>query len=904
MHPDLGHEFPPLRSLGAMPTNLPAQVSSFVGRDAEIAAVREAVREHRLVTLTGTGGCGKTRLALHAAADELDVHPDGVWCAELAAVAHGSDIAQTIAGVFGLREEFGRPLIDTLTEQLHDLDALLVVDNCEQVLDAAARMIESLLHACPQLARAGDEPRAARCRGRGGVACPVARSRRPRSRCSWSERNRPGRASRPTPKHRTAIDQIVDRLDGIPLALELAAARVRMMHPTRIAAALDDRFRLLTGGSRTAMPRQQTLEASVAWSYELLDDDEQALGPPALGAPRLHARRGGGDRLRRRGRPVRCARLVDAARRQVVDPGRSRRRRRPLPDARVGPSVPPGPARGVGRRRRRSRATLRVLPRSRRAAGAAPRARRRPAVPRAPRGRARQPRHRAGVGRRRGRNRGDAAIRDRADAVLGAARPSRARADGGSPESCATTTRRRPSTRARALWGAAHVALYGDDFETMQVRAPQALAMAESRRRRLGRGARVEHARLRRRRCSTRKPAAPSLARSIELGRAIGDDWAVADGWKMTTVAYYVAARRSRRRRLARRAAHASAKQLESEFFLAWYHSRSATSRRIAATSRPRMPRSTGSRSAVACVGDPSTGGFTEAWSLDARAATGDRVDAAAGLEALIARANAAGSGLAIRRGGRRSSPTSRSRPATSPPRARSSSRSSTRSRTRRRRLWVGAAPPRAAARRRRIAGDLDARAGRARRSRRRSSTPLGNDWLLALIEYELALVAHARGEAADAEDLLHSALGRQVRHDLRPGIAATLDALGALALDAESPSEAVRCFAAADALRPTIGLATATVRRGATRAAHRVGARAPRRRSLRAALDRGGEPVARRDDRVRLSGTRRTQASVSGMGQPHADRAARRRAWSPPGSPTRRSPNACSSRAARSRCT
>ena len=276
VHPDLGCEFPPLRSLGALPTNLRAQVSSFVGRDPEIASVRQALREHRLVTLTGTGGCGKTRLALHAAADELDVFPDGVWCAELAAVARGSDISQAIAGVFGLREEFGRPLIDTLAEQLHDLGALLVVDNCEQVLDAAAAMIEALLHACPRLRvlATSREPLGVA----GEVAWRVPSLDRSTSVALFLERAEQARPGfTPDADASNAIGQIVDRLDGIPLAIELAAARVRMMHPTRIAAALDDRFRLLTGGSRTAMPRQQTLEASVAWSYELLDDDEQTL---------------------------------------------------------------------------------------------------------------------------------------------------------------------------------------------------------------------------------------------------------------------------------------------------------------------------------------------------------------------------------------------------------------------------------------------------------------------------------------------------------------------------------------------------------------------------------------------------------------------------------------------------
>ncbi len=345
VHPELAPEFPPLRSLGAMPTNLPAQVSSFVGREVEIASVRAAMSEHRLVTLTGAGGCGKTRLALQAAADDLELHPDGVWCAELAAVGHGSDICQAIAAVFGLREEFGRPLIDTLVEQMCDLDALLVVDNCEQVLDAAARMIESLLHGCPRLrvVATSREPM--------GVAGEVVwrvPSLEPSSAVALfverAQQARPGFV--PDADATSAITQIAERLDGIPLALELAAARVRMMHPARIAAGLDDRFRLLTGGNRTAMPRQQTLEASVAWSYELLDEPERALARrlSVLHGFTLEAAEtiGCDDDRDRFGVLDLLGRLVDKSL-VFVDPGR---RRRPLPHARIGPAVPPGSTRG------------------------------------------------------------------------------------------------------------------------------------------------------------------------------------------------------------------------------------------------------------------------------------------------------------------------------------------------------------------------------------------------------------------------------------------------------------------------------------------------------------------------------------------------------------------------------
>ena len=298
------------------------------------------------------------------------------------------------------------------------------------------------------------------------------------------------------------------------------------------------------------------------------------------------------------------------------------------------------------------------------------------------------------------------------------------------------------------------------------------------------------------------------LARSIELGLAIGDDWAVADGWKMTTTSYYVSHDESgamhsldELRRVAER--------LESGFFLGWYYSEVG----YFAAHRGDYPTAQAAFDQGAhwarVVGDPSTGGFTEAWSLDARATTGDHSGAAAGLEALIARANPSGSGLAVPEAvssladialatGDIAAASTLLEPLIEairedgPP------------------VWVGQLL-RSLGAAKRMAGDLDG-AQATLEAATRLVAPLGNDWLLALIDYELGLVARARGEAGDAEDLLHAALGRQVRHDLRPGIAVTLEALGALALDAESATEAVRCFAAGDALRSAIGLATRPV--------------------------------------------------------------------------------------------
>ena len=673
VHPDLGDEFPPLRSLGAMPTNLPAQVSSFVGREVEIAAVCDAVRQNRWVTLTGTGGCGKTRLALHAAADELDRHSDGVWCAELAAVAHGSDISQAIAGVFGLREEFGRALIDTLTEQLHDLDALLVIDNCEQVLDAAAQMIESLLRACPRLRvlATSREPMGVS----GEVAWRVPSLDRSSSVALFMDRAQQARPGfTPDAETSKAIEQIVDRLDGIPLAIELAAARVRMMHPTRIAAALDDRFRLLTGGSRTAMPRQQTLEASVAWSYELLGDDEQALARrlAALHGFTLDAAEAIGcdDESDRFGVLDLLTRLVDKSLVQVDHEALDSRYRmlesvRQFLQVRL---VESGEADSVHARHFSYFLALaeRLAPRL--------------ALGDGPECLALLEANHDNLdtalewGDGAAATDSDVAIRDGADAVLGAPGTPGERWAVVRASPARRTRAWRPSTVPRALWGAAHVALYGNDLETMQVRGPQALAMAEATGDDWAAGRALNTLGFA---TVLFDPVAgrTQLARSIELGQASGDDWVVADGWKMTTVGYYVAhdeAGAAEALDQLRRVAE----QLENGFFLAWYRfmvGYFAIHRGDYAVARAAFARSLES---CRVVGDPSTGGFAEAFDLGARAQTGDLVDAAAGLDALIARKTRRAPGSRWPRPSR-FAPTSRSRSVTPPLHASTSSRSS-----------------------------------------------------------------------------------------------------------------------------------------------------------------------------------------------------------------------------------
>ena len=282
--------FPPLRSLDnpRLLNNLPAQVSSFIGREAELAAVRRLVAGSRLVTLTGAGGAGKTRLGLQVAAGLLDGAGDGVWFADLAPVRDPDLVAVTVADVLGVRQEPGRPVIDTVVAAVGGRRLLVLLDNCEHVIGACAKLADALLRGCPGLAllATSREPL-----GIGGeyvyrvpsLGVPADGDDAGAIRASEAVRLLAERAAAqgvPLAGDEEAAGvagRICRRLDGIPLAIELAAARLRGMPAAELEARLDQRFALLTSGSRAALPRQQTLRAMVEWSWELLNPAEGAV---------------------------------------------------------------------------------------------------------------------------------------------------------------------------------------------------------------------------------------------------------------------------------------------------------------------------------------------------------------------------------------------------------------------------------------------------------------------------------------------------------------------------------------------------------------------------------------------------------------------------------------------------
>ena len=284
-------EFPPLRSLGnpALPNNLPAQLATYIGREWELSDVRGLVRSSRLVTLTGAGGSGKTRLSLQVAAELLDGSGDGVWLVELAAVSDEDAVAPAICRALGIAAQPGRPVPEILLDALAPQDVLIVLDNCEHLIGACAKTADAIVRHCPRvhlvatsrepLGIGGETiyrvpPLSLPPPGDGGLPAPGSSD----AVALFAERAKEQGVGLVLDEETGPLMvSICTRLDGLPLAIELAAARLRSLSVGALHDRLDQRFRLLTGGSRTALGRQQTLEATVDWSYSLLNDAEQQL---------------------------------------------------------------------------------------------------------------------------------------------------------------------------------------------------------------------------------------------------------------------------------------------------------------------------------------------------------------------------------------------------------------------------------------------------------------------------------------------------------------------------------------------------------------------------------------------------------------------------------------------------
>ena len=283
--PGLADEFPPIRSLDAYPGNLPSQLTSFVGRDRELASLAKALDESHLVTLTGVGGVGKTRLATQLAAEVLPRFADGAWLCELAAADDEDALVQVVAATLGVRPRPGLELDESIAEFLRAKQVLVVLDNCEHLLDAAARLAELVLQECPGVRIVATSREGLAVEGEHVVplrslGLPPKRSTGQELEASalqlFEDRAAAARDGFTLDASNVAaVTEICRRLDGMPLAIELAAARVVAMSPADIATRLDERFRLLTGGRRTAVERHQTLRATVDWSYSMLDERER-----------------------------------------------------------------------------------------------------------------------------------------------------------------------------------------------------------------------------------------------------------------------------------------------------------------------------------------------------------------------------------------------------------------------------------------------------------------------------------------------------------------------------------------------------------------------------------------------------------------------------------------------------
>jgi predicted ATPase/DNA-binding CsgD family transcriptional regulator len=781
-------------------TNLPASVASLVGRDDDVAALTAQLGDGRLLTITGSGGCGKTRLAYEAARAELDRSPDGVWCVELAPIGDPDRVAAELAQVLGLREEMGRPLPDTLADQLGDFDGVIVFDNCEHVLSQTRPIVEQLLRRCPRLRVLTTSREPLGIDGETTWRVPsLSRAASVELFVQRSQNVRPGYDPSDADLH--ALGEIVDRLDGIPLAIELAAARMRMMSPDDINVGLDNRFRLLTGGSRTSLARQQTLEASVAWSYDLLDDDEQmvacCLSVMSDFTLEAAAAATGGDPVDAGATLDVIAHLVDKSVVRVDHSGPETRYRflesvRQYLHGRLVESGDADAARG-----RHLSYFLGVVEKVEPEIAFRDSAQILAMVERE------HDNLEAALDFADASGRRDEALRLATAMTLfwelrghvGLATRWFARLLE-QPDEVPT------KWRGRACWGAAHIGLYGGDVETMMIRAPEALEQAEqfdddwARARALntiGFATAVMD--------PTRARA--GLEQSIELGRGIGDEWAVLNSRKMLTAAGW-AAQDEEVALVDLESLREHADRLEAGYFSAWYHGLLG----VFLMRRGELGRARRElESAIELcdrLGEPVTGAMSKAWLWSLDVMEGEYEDAGRRSAALLRRASASGGGLAIAdllanlgqvaiaRGDAAAAvdllaPAYADQRETGIP------------------FMVSMIGMTLASARRRV-GDLDG-ATELLDDLDGLATTLDNRWVAAHVELERSRVSCELGDVTAAERRAHDALAAFVEMGRAPDIVASLEQLGCVAASVESDADALRCFAAAKAHRSTSGL-------------------------------------------------------------------------------------------------
>ncbi|HKU81113.1 MAG TPA: adenylate/guanylate cyclase domain-containing protein, partial [Candidatus Tumulicola sp.] len=287
---DLRSEFPALRSLDGTPNNLPVQLTSFVGREAELSELKALLQHERLVTLVGTGGSGKTRCALQIAAESLDAFADGAWLVELAPIADASLAAAAIGEALNLQLAPNRPALDSVVAYCRRKSLLVVMDNCEHLLAEVRGIVSAILQQCPDARILATSRESFNLPGERAFRMPslpvppvlasmAADDALKYAAAALFATRAVSADSRfaVTDENAAVVAEICRRLDGIPFAIELAAARVKVLSPKQLSQKLDERFRLLTGGNPMALPRQQTMRALIDWSYDLLSDAERAL---------------------------------------------------------------------------------------------------------------------------------------------------------------------------------------------------------------------------------------------------------------------------------------------------------------------------------------------------------------------------------------------------------------------------------------------------------------------------------------------------------------------------------------------------------------------------------------------------------------------------------------------------